>query len=270
MKSFRTEDGLAWAAALLTLIAAGAGVFAGETLYRDTPELLRLTIANDVFVLFAALPALVIALILSARGNILARFVVIGALACIAYQFTNSALGLTINTLTLVHAGATAFAVWSLILMIPRVDTDAAETAFGGRVFRRLTAAYLLFMAAITALHWIGVVIPAVSSGQLPADLLSYGWATNPLIIVEFVFLLPPLIVVGVSMLRASGSTAHALMLLMLFALLNFGLILLPVVTALRGGAFDFGVFVFGLVFFILPAALLVPVVAPRRETVSA
>ena len=60
--------------ALLLAVAAGGGVFIGD-LYRDTPNLVVQARGQDLITLLVALPTLVIAAWLTARGSQRARLI---------------------------------------------------------------------------------------------------------------------------------------------------------------------------------------------------
>lgn len=256
---------LAWAAVLFSLIASGGGVLASDKLYTGTPDLLQTTFANDVFTLCVAVPLLALSLILIGRRPNVARLLAIGTLGCIAYLYGNAAVGLALNAMTLVHVGVVMLAWWALLLLVRGLDVARVEHAMNKRVLRKPTGGFFFFMALVTLLHWVGAVASQISTGNLPPDVTKYGWVNNPLITIDLVFVLPLWLVVGYRMLRSDhDGTRFAIPLLVFSALLDFGLLLTPVITALRGQAFDGGMFVFGLMFFVLPAALLLPVFVPR------
>lgn len=258
-----TADRLAWGAALLTLIAGAAGFFING-LYLETNELIQTIRANDLSALVAALPVLVIGLWYSRRGSITGRLAAVGALLCLAYIYAVSAFSLHINAMTLIHAGIVGLAFWAVLLNFLGLDVTAAGS-LNKRVWRRASAVFLFFMAGITILHWAAEVAGVLSSGNLSADLVKNGWVTNPLITLELALVVPLCLVTGYWLLRREASgLLWGVALLVLFALLDFGLLLTPFVIAAGGQPFDSGLFVFGAAFFAIPALLLVPVYRRR------
>lgn len=255
-----TADWLARGAILLSVVASTMGIF-GNGLYRDSEALLQVTRANDVLALLVAFLAIALMMWRGAIQTVTGRLTLLGGLMCLAYVYSNAALGLAINALTLVHVAITALAFWAILLMLRDMDAETTRQSLEGRIWWRLSAAFLFFMAGITLLHWGGEVVGIVSSGSPSESLATFGWVTNPLITVELVFVVPLCLITGYRLFqRKTSGVVLGVALLVLFALLDLGLLLTPFVAAAGGQPFDVGLFVFGAVFFAFPALLLVPV----------
>lgn len=268
---FRLALWLAWGAALLTFIAAAAGVFSSG-LYQDAPALIPLTRANDAFILIIGLPVLIVALWGTRRGSLTARAVTIGALGSITYNYAVVAFSAAINALTLVHVGIVGLTGWAMLLLYRELDAARIEAVYGDHFPRRWTAALLLVMALITVGHWGADIMTIVNggTGTLATDLAAYGWSTNPLITLDLAFVLPLWLVAAWGLLRReAGALRAGLVQLIFLTLLGLGLLALPVLLIGFGEPFDVDLAVVGGMFFALPALLLLRVFLPRR-TVAA
>ena len=259
------SDRLAWGTAVLAVAASVAGLLV-DGLYRDHAAFVELTRADDVFRLVVVVPVLAIGLWRGARGSMVGRLVALSALATLAYLYGVLAFGAALNAMTIVHIAILGLSFWALLLAFLGLDPALVDEAVGNRIPRRATAAFLLAMAALSALQWGSTIVGSVASGDLPADLATYGWATSPLYAIELAFVVPLFAVAGVRLLerRAMGSLL-ALPLLAFLALLGLGLAWEPVFAALEGQPFDPGIAVAGVVFFALPAVLLTVALLPLR-----
>ncbi|QPC83921.1 hypothetical protein G4Y79_05955 [Phototrophicus methaneseepsis] len=251
---------LAWLALLLALIAAIAGAFVTD-LYRDPVQLVEWMRVNDISVLVAILPFLLISLWGTARGSILGRLVTLGALGALFYLYMYLAFSAVVTWVTFLHIAIVGVSFWAIVLTYTSLDAHEAEEVLKARVPRWPTAGFLFFMAAITIAHWLPIIYEAATSGSLPADFITYEWATNPLMTIELAFIVPLSLAAGVRLIRhEAGGITFAVPLIVLYTLLNVGLLLSPIIFAINGQSLDTDLLVFGIVFTILPLLLLLPI----------
>jgi hypothetical protein len=202
----------------------------------------------------------------AARGSIVGRLTALGTLATLVYLYGVLAFGAALGAMTIVHIAILGLAFWALLLGLLGLDSVGVERAVGSRVPRRTTAAFLLAMAALSALQWGATILGSVASGNPPPDVARYGWTTSPLYAIELAFAVPLFAVAGVRLLqgRAMGLVL-ALPLLTFLALLGLGLAWEPVFAALAGRPLDVWLVAAGVVFFAFPAVLLGAAVRPPR-----
>ncbi len=132
-------------------------------------------IGQDYITLFAAVPMLILALVLARRGSLRGRFLLAGVLM---YFFVTYLFYLVMgmyNYLFLVYvflAGTTFFA---LALTVLGMDRAGLASRFKDKTPVRLCGAFLLFNTAAIALLWLSVVVPPLLDGSIyPLQLQHY------------------------------------------------------------------------------------------------
>ncbi len=114
-----------------------------------------------------------------ARGSVRGRLVAIGALGYLLYSFVTYAFLIVLNAATLLYIAVPGFGVWSLITGFATADEKKMDQ-LAGQLYRRLTAGFMIVIAALFALTWLREIAGSVVSGQLPAGLAAAGWPMNP------------------------------------------------------------------------------------------
>jgi len=215
-RSGRVADGLAWAALALTAVAAVAGLAVAD-LYRDNAAMVRQAQASDLATLLVAVPVLAVGLWFARAGSAAGRLVALGALGFVAYTYAIFAFSVVIGPATPLHIAIVGLATWSLVLMASSIEADDPDPALAARLPRRTTGAFLLVVAALFALTWLGLIAGAITSGRLPPAVAGLGLPTNPVYTLDLAFALPLLAVGGVRLLRGDErgpATALALLVL--------------------------------------------------------
>src|SRR5918911_4106407 len=108
---------LAWAAAILSAIAAAGGLFA-PNLYHDNPFWVEQTRGIDLATLLLAVPVLLITLALVARGWSLARAVELGVLLYLAYNYAIYTTSVAMNRFALIYIAVLGLSIWSAMLLV--------------------------------------------------------------------------------------------------------------------------------------------------------
>jgi len=192
---------LSSALAALLVVASAAGLFV-PGLYHDTPDWIAQTRATDLVTLTVAIPALMAAVILAARGSLGARIVWLGVLGYIVYMYAIYAFAVAFNGLFLVYVAALAFAAWSLIALLTRLDPDEARPHGDPSVVVQAVALYLLVVAALFVLTWMKDIVPALVAHTSPLSLAKTRQPTNPVEVLDLSFLLPLATLAGVWLWR--------------------------------------------------------------------
>ena len=215
-------DRLAAAALVLAAGAAAVGLLVAG-LYRDAPEMVRQARAADLVTLFAVAPALGLGLWRARSGSVGGRLVAIGALGYLAYSYAVYAFSVVINPLTPVHIAILGLATWSLVLTVFGLDRTTLNLASRSRLPRRTTGGFLIVVAAMFAMLWLGQIAGAITSGTLPPSVSDLNLPTNAIYALDLAFGLPLLTLSGVWMIRhdrrGSASALAALSWLVLLGL---------------------------------------------------
>jgi hypothetical protein len=245
-KRFSTGE---WLAALAGVIAAASslvGFIPG--LYRDRRALVSQSHGQDVGTLVIALPILALALWASSRGSMRGRLVALGALGYLLYTYAVFAFDAVLNPATPLYIAVVGLAVWSFAGLMPRIADAEVEATVGDHLRRRATGIFLLVIAVIFALLWLGQIGSAAITGQQPQALRDAGWPTSPIYVLDLAFLIPLSAVTGIRLLTGRpGALRYAVPLLVFIPILTLGVLSISLFAALDGQPFDFvvaGIFV--------------------------
>jgi len=197
-------DHLALVALLLAAIAAIAGLLV-PGLYRDTADGIRQARATDLATLLVAVPVLAIGLWRARAGSVGGRLVAVAALGYLAYSYAIYAFSVVIDPLTPVHIAILGLATWSLVLTVFALDDATLDLASRFRLPRRTTGGFLIAVAGLFALLWLGQIVGAITSGRLPAGVSDLGLPTSPVYSLDLAFALPLITLAGIWLIRRDG-----------------------------------------------------------------
>ncbi len=183
--------------ALLLVVASAAGLFI-PGLYRDSPDWVAQTRATDLVTLVVAVPALLAALVLAARGSLRAQVVWLGVVGHILYMYVIYAFDVAFNPLFLVYVAALSLAVWSLVALLVRIDPRAVGARHGPGLPVRTISLYLIGVAALFALTWLKDIVPAIMGNTTPASLARTAQVTNPVEVLDLSLFLPFAVLSGI------------------------------------------------------------------------
>jgi hypothetical protein len=179
-------------------------------------------------------------LLASRRGSLRGRIVAIGALGCLLYSYVTYAFLIVLNPATPLYIAVLGFGGWSFASGLAGIPDQGAEAFLAGRVARRVTGAFLVFIALLFALTWLRQIGGSLLEGQLPAELRAAGWPMNPVWVVDLGFVLPLMALTGVRLLaQARGRARIAIPLLVFIALLGLTILAMAASTARDGQPVD-------------------------------
>lgn len=145
-------------------------VLSGSGLYRwDTVSSAAQMRANDTITLMLVLPALVVGLVLSARGSLRGRLVLAGALGFMLYTYATMCFGAAYNALFIVYVALFGLSVYSFVITLMDIDVKALPACFSDRLPRIRIASMLFFASAFLLLAWLGRVAATFKPGTVPA-----------------------------------------------------------------------------------------------------
>jgi hypothetical protein len=178
------------ALAVVAAIASAIGVFHVQV-FHDTAMTAGNAQGTDLVILGVAIPTVVIAMILAARGSLRAQLVWLGGLAYIFYNALFYAYAAHFNVLFLLYVATLGLSFWSVAVLLMKLDVKTLRLSFSPRVPLRIIAGYLLVTTALFALLWLKDIIPAILNNTVPNGLKGTGMVTNPIQVTDLAFGFP-------------------------------------------------------------------------------
>lgn len=228
---------LAMLAAGLAATAAAAGLLVPH-LYRDSEPWIRQAHAADLVTLLVVAPILALASWPSRRRLAAARMAAMAATGYLAYNYAIFGFAVAINPMTPLHIAVLGLAGWSLVLSIRDATGDPALVGLAPHLPRRSTAAYLLAVAGLFGLMWLGQIAQAIVSGSGPEEVARLGLVTNPVYTLDLAFALPLFVVTAMLLVqRRPHSRAIGMAVLGWSALTGLGIVAIFAFDAVAGAA---------------------------------
>lgn len=219
------RDVFGWAAAALAAIASLAGLVLPD-LYRDAPFWVQQARGIDLATLLLATPILAAGLWASTRGSRIGRLAVVGGLLYLIYNYAIYTSSVAMNPLAVVYIAVLGLAAWGFVLGLISTDLAATAAPVLARLSRRTSAWFLVGVAALFGLLWLGQIAAFTFTGQLPADLGRAELPANPVYALDLALFLPLAAVGGVGLLRRRpGAAAYALPMLIWVFLTSAGIV---------------------------------------------
>ena len=186
-------------AGLAAVAAAGAaatffipGVLHGTAVMNGSAR------GTALVVLVAAVPVLVVSMVLAARGDARAVITWLGAATYLLYNSVLFLIATPFNALFLLYVAMFALSLWALILELEAIDVPAFARRFSSRLPARALAAFLGGIAVLNAIAWLAGAVPALFKPLPPAFLEGTGLTTMPTYVQDLSFWLPATFVVAV------------------------------------------------------------------------
>lgn len=176
--SSRAEHVLTGVVAVLMVVQSAGGLLL-PGLYRGNAHQLSGLPGNDLVTLLVAVPLLLVAARLAARGSLRGRLLHLGALGYAFYNNMYYLFGLPLHRLFLVYEALMVVSAMALVLGLTRLPAARVAQAFGPGTPRRLTAGYLLLCAAILSAIWIGESLRNVVTGSVPGMVTDMQWLVS-------------------------------------------------------------------------------------------
>ena len=193
-----------WLSASLALVAAvGAAIGAFNSgIFRDPPMTAGNAQGTSLVILLVAVPALVVSMMLEARGSARAGIVWLGALGYILYNSILFSFDVAFNRLFPFHVAMLSLALWSLVVLLIQVDTNELRARFTPNRNLRLIAIYLVASAALFLVTWMRDFVPALIHNTSPGSLDKTLMLTNPIQVMDLSATLPLMFLAGIWLWR--------------------------------------------------------------------
>lgn len=132
-------------------------------------------IAQDYITLFAAVPLLIVSLLLSRRGSLRARFILAGTHGYLFVTYLFYLCMAMYNELFLLYVLLTGTAFFALSNSLFSLSAEHLSDRFSDRLPNRFAGGLLIGNALLIALLWLSSVVPPLLDGSLyPAILQHY------------------------------------------------------------------------------------------------
>lgn len=180
----------------LAMIASGVGFF-HPAVYRDAAWLVPQARGQDLVTLLAC-AGMVPALVVARRGSPRSQLVWLGLLGYLAYTYVGAAFAYSFNELFLLYVALFGLSVFALVFAFSGIDAAALASRFDRRTPRRGVVAFLLVVALMLCVLWLGQIVPVLATGEQPESLERSGGS------LKYVFALDLGLVVPISLLAAT------------------------------------------------------------------
>jgi hypothetical protein len=202
---------------LFVAVISLGGIFIPATYLHETADWRAQGIAQDIFDLCFAVPALLIATWFYLRGSRIAFFTLVGQLIFLIYTLIIYAFSLHFNAFFLLYCFTLGLASYLLIYLLWQTGSLNVKGWFAIERSVTLPMIYLLSFAALFYMLWLNEIIPALISSSTPAALAESGLPTNPVYVLDLSILLPGFVITALLLKRR-----HALGYLFTPAIMTF------------------------------------------------
>jgi len=175
---------------VLLAIATGSELLI-DGLLRGEPYFVSQAIGQDIVTLGVALPALVAGAVLTSRGSERARLVWLGTLTYLVYTYVIYAFHVRFNPLFLVYVALLGCSLYALIGGLATTEFATVQARFSGKTPVRVVSIFLAIVAVLFYFSWLGEVIPASISGEVPQSVTQNGTPSNGVHVLDMAWILP-------------------------------------------------------------------------------
>lgn len=188
--------------AFLVLIASSAGIFIESIYAHETLSWAIQSIGQDIANMLIAIPTLLIATYFVYKQSVKAFLVWIGVLICLMYAYVIYAFDIHFNSLFLVYVAILGLSFYTFFGSILHINLDSFQVYFSENTRARPVSVFLLLVAVLFALLWLGEDIPAILTGKIPQTVVDSGLLTNPVHALDLAFTLPGMFLTAILLWR--------------------------------------------------------------------
>lgn len=190
------------AAALLAAVGSAIGLVAPHRIYGgETAALRDAAAAQDIVNLMLVAPLLMLLAAAARRGSLRAYLALLGALAFTVYNYAIYAFSIHFGPLFLVWIAVLGLSLFALVGGLCTLPETPVMNRFAGRAMP-VAAWFLMGVAALFALLWLGEIVPDLLAGNTPRSATDWNLPTNPVHVLDLAFFLPAVFASGALLLR--------------------------------------------------------------------
>jgi hypothetical protein len=144
----------------------------GNGLYRYDPAFLaREAIIWDGINLLVGVPLLAAGILLTRRHSLRGRLLLAGLLSYFFYVYLMYATMMAFNELFLVYVAIFALCGVAFLLNLAQIEVRRLPTRLAASFPRRVFAVYMILLAAMLVVLWMGRIVPILATNRFPAEL---------------------------------------------------------------------------------------------------
>jgi hypothetical protein len=176
---------------ILTLIAAGIGLFF-DSIYSASPRfVVGQAVGQDLVTLAITLPVLIVSAILASRGSQRGRLIWVGILIYFTYNYLFTLITVRFNVLFLVYVALLGCSLYALIGGLATMDLGALKAHFTEKTPVRATSIFLALICVLFYLVWFVEIVPATIAGDLPRMVSWNETPTSAFYVLDMAWILP-------------------------------------------------------------------------------
>lgn len=156
--------------------------------------------AQDGVTLFFAIPLLLGSLLMTARGSLKGRMLVTGTLGYFLYTYASYSFLSMFNSLFLVYVLLLSASFFAFILMLSSFDKELLHTYFSKSLPAKGIGFFLLFIAFMILMLWLGKIVKPLLVGTPPQGLEHYS--TLVIQVLDLAIVVPVAAVTGIMVIR--------------------------------------------------------------------
>ncbi len=189
---------------LATLVAfvSLVGVLSPSIYARETPNWAAQAVGQDWVDLLLAVPWLAISGVLALRGSRRALFVLAGGMLYTFYEFVIYGFAVHFNALFIAYCATLGVTFFALSGLAIRFAGEDVSRWFRASVPVRTTGAFLIGVALLFTMLWLGEIVPALVHGTTPLSVSEAGAPTNPVYVMDLSIILPLHAIAGIALLQ--------------------------------------------------------------------
>lgn len=227
---------------IILLLAVGA-TLAGlliPGLYTGTDWSVMAMTGQDWFTLGAAVPALLLTLLLFRRAPARAALVLAGLLSYMLYTYVGASFAYDFNSFFLLYVALFSLSLAALITTVAGISPARLTAQFSPATPRRAVVFFLAFMAFMLTQAELREIIPFITDGKLPLALQNSGSPTFFVYALDLGVVVPLLVLSAIWLWRREprGYLAAGCMLVNC-SVMGFSLVALTLYAWLTGGTTD-------------------------------
>jgi hypothetical protein len=189
---------LSLAAAVLMAVASAAGLYVPEIYAKETASWAAQGLGQDIVNLLIVAPALCVCGYYAVQGSVRAMLVWLGLLIYVIYSYLLYACFVHFNGLFLVYVSVLSLAFWAFVGAATSVRFDRLAGIFDRERKYPGQSLYLLASSLLFGALWLSDIVPALTSGTTPRDVVEVGLPVNPIHVLDLAFVLPAMMVTSV------------------------------------------------------------------------
>lgn len=223
MKHIRTVTILSVLISVLAAVAAGYGLFSGSggsgkeytftSIWGEAVQIYGTGVyshesvsmaaqakGQDAVTLIMAIPLLLVSLIMTVKGSVKGRLLLAGTLGYFLYTYASYSFLAMYNSLFLVYVMLLSASFFAFILTLLSFDKDRLHSYFKESLPAKRLGSFLLFIAFMILMLWLGKIINPLLSGTVPQGLEHYS--TLVIQALDLAIVVPVATVTGILLIR--------------------------------------------------------------------